>query len=87
MQEFTNLFEQLFLSTQMWGYLGPLAIVAVGLVAAKKDKLLGVMWFMVECLFMWHYLQLVAATPEYYWHLLILVLGGLATCIYPLFDR
>ena len=87
MQEFTNLFEQLFLSTEMWGYLGPLAIVAIGLLASKKDKGLGVMWFMVEMLLAWHYLQLVAATPDYWWHLIIIVLGGLATCVYPLFDR
>ncbi len=82
-----TIFYQLFLSMDMWGYLGPLALVIGGYFVAKKEKILGVLYFVVECLFVVQYIALVSATPEYWWHILILLLGGLFTCVYPLWDR
>ncbi len=80
-------FYDLFLSPQMWGYLGPIGIVVIGYLLCKKDKSLGVLWFVIECLFMSQYFLLVAATPAYWWHIVILLFGGLLTCVYPLWDR
>ena len=77
----------LFLSTEVWGYFGPMAIVIVGYFLVRKDIILGIFWFIVECLFIANYISLVAATPAYWWHIFILLLGGLFTLIYPIIDR
>ena len=76
-----------FLSLEMWGYLGPLGIVIIGYILTQKNTFLGILWFIVECLFIGHYLSLVDATPFYWWHITILLLGGLLTCVFPLWDR
>ena len=87
MQGAYDLFYELFLSTGISGYLGPLAIVIIGYVLMNRDKFLGVLWFVVECLFMAQYFTLIDATPDYWWQIFILMFGGLFTCIYPLWDR
>jgi len=82
-----NIFYELFLSSRMWGYIGPMALVIIGYIISKKEAILGALWFIVECLFIAHYLEIVEASPNYWWHIIILLLGGLFTCIYPLWDR
>lgn len=80
-------FEDLFLSTGIVGYIGPLALVAIGAYLMKKDKVVGLLYFIVECLVVAQYASLVEATPDYYWHMLIVLLGGLFTFVYPLWER
>ena len=46
-----NIFYLLFLSPEVWGYLGPFALVFIGYVLIRKDKFLVVLLFVVECLF------------------------------------
>ena len=82
-----NIFSELFLSLEMWGYLGPMALVLAGYIISKKDRTLGVLWFILECLFMAQYFGLVTATPQYWWHIFLLLFGGLFTCVYPMWDR
>lgn len=80
-----SMFFQLFFSMNMWGYIGPLGLVIIGYFVAKETKNLGIVWFLVECLVIANYLVLVSATPEYWWHILILLIG-LFSCLYPLWD-
>ena len=87
MQGAYDLFYDLFLSTGISGYLGPLALVIIGYMVMKKDKFLGVLWFVVECLFIAQYIDLVGVTPDYWWQIFILLFGGMFTCVYPLWDR
>jgi hypothetical protein len=82
-----EIFNDIFLSLEMYGYLGILGLIVGGYLVAKKNTFLGILWFIVECLFIGHYLALVEATPDYWWHIYILLLGGLFTCVYPLWDR
>jgi hypothetical protein len=82
-----SIFYQLFFSPEMWSYLGPIAVVVVGYFCMKEDKALGVLWFIVECLIIYQYLVLVATTPDYWWHVYILLFGGLFTCVFPLWDK
>ena len=82
-----SLFYQLFLSNNMWGYLGPIAVVIGGYFAMKKDTSLGVIWFVVECVIMAQYFALVEATPNYWWQIIILLLGGVLCLIPALMDR
>jgi len=70
-----NWFSEIFLSTEMWGYFGPLALVVIGYVIAKKERPLGIFFVIVDSLIIWYYLQLLSATPEYWWHIIILILG------------
>jgi len=85
-QAYDFLYE-IFLDTSLSGLFGPFALVLIGYVATRKDRMLGVFWFVIECLFMAAYLVLVEATPDYWWHIIILLIGGLSTCVFPLTDR
>jgi len=81
------LFYFLFLSNEIWGYFGPLLLVVVGFVLGKKDKVLGVVWFIVECLFIAQYATLMETTPDYIWHFLIILLGGIIVLIPALMSK
>jgi hypothetical protein len=83
----TGIFYELFLSLEMWSYLGPLGLVIGGYIVINKDRNLGIIWFVVECLFIAQYLTLVNATPEYWWHIFILLFGGMFTITYPLWGE
>ena len=87
MQGAYDLFYELFLSLEISGYFGPLGLVIIGLFVMKKDKVLGLLYFVVECLFIANYLDLVSATPDYWWHIIIILFGGLFTFVFPLWDR
>jgi len=70
-----TLLYQLFFSLNMWGYLGPIALVIVGYIASKKDRFIGLIFIIVKSLIIAIYLTLVTATPGYWWHVFILILG------------
>jgi len=76
-----ELFYYLFLSLDLWGYLGPLGLVLAGYALSQKDRMLGLVWFMVECLFIANYFTLIEATPDYWWHILIILLGGIIVLV------
>jgi hypothetical protein len=80
-----DLLNELFLSTELWGLLGPLAIVLFGAKLTKEDKNLGVMWYIV-ILFM----TLFTYLPDivtYTVHTFIMLGGGALTCIVPQLSR
>ena len=81
-----NWFSELFLSTEMWGYFGPLALVIIGYLLTKKNKELGIFLIIVESLLISHYLTLLGDTPEYWWHVIILLLGVIL-CAFQMMDR
>ncbi len=80
-------FIDLFTSTDMIGYIGPMALVVLGYYMVKKDKGLGMIAFIVQSLFIAQYLELVGATPAYWWHIFILIFGMLFTVVFELWDR
>jgi len=83
-------FEDLFLSTSIVGYIGPLALALIGgyLALHKKYRIMAWLFFIVEMVIVAEYLQLVeAGTYDYWWQILILLFGGLFTFVYPLWDR
>ena len=81
-----SIFFQLFLGVNMWGYLGPMALVIGGYFAMKKATSLGVIWFIVEVVVMAQYFALVEATPEYWWSIFIIMLGSIFTIAFPLWS-
>ncbi|MHC4737069.1 MAG: hypothetical protein ACYTDW_21865 [Planctomycetota bacterium] len=60
----SDLFYELFLNSEMWGYLGPLGLVIGGYIVAQKNNVLGLLWFVLECLFIAQYFSLVSATLD-----------------------
>jgi len=83
----TGFFYQIFLSLEMWSIFGPALIVICGFFVAKKDRGLGIIFFIVECLVVYQYFTLVDATPFYWWHIIILMFGGIIPCGFSLLDR
>ena len=75
-----------FLNTDMLGYLGPLALVVGGFIITKKEKGLGIFFIIADSLIIYQYLALVSATPDYWWQVIILLLG-VVQCTIQLIDR
>ena len=86
MQGAYDLFNELFLSTEISGYFGPLALVVIGYLLTKKEKNLGIFLIIVESLLIAQYLALIEATPDYWWQVIILLLGVIL-CAIQLIDR
>ena len=84
MQEI-NWFDELFYSTELWGYLGPLALVLIGAKLTHEDKNLGLLWYIVM-MFMTAYFYLPSITT-YYIQVFIMLFGGAVTCIVPQLSR
>ena len=82
-----SIVEELFLNTNFIGYIGPLALVFAGWFLLKKDRGLGLIAFIVESLFIAQYFVLVESTPDYWWHIFILIFGMLFTVVFQLWDR
>ena len=80
-----NWFDELFYSVELWGYLGPLALVFIGAVITEKNKSYGVMWYII-LMFMTLYFYLPDITT-YYIQVFIMLLGGALTCIVPQMSR
>ena len=82
----TGIFYDLFLSTGMWGYFGPLALVVIGFVVTKNERGLGIFFVIVDSLIIAQYLALVGTTPDYWWHIFILIFGVI-TCAFQMWSK
>ena len=82
-----NIFEELFYSTELWGFFGPALLVTITLLATKKDKGIGFIWYLVSCLgaFMF-YMPMTLDNPLFKWHLLIIVFGGFLSFVLELLN-
>ena len=87
MQEI-NIFEELFLSVDIWGWFGPLAIIVVSFIILTNRKLkpLGILFIIVEFLTISIYFDLVEATPWYWWNIIIMLLG-IIICIGQMWSK
>ena len=86
MQSAYDLFYDMFLSLEMWGYLGPLALVVIGFFITQKEPSLGIIMIILDSLVIATYLALIDATPDYWWHVIILLLGVIQ-CTIQLMNR
>jgi len=77
-----NWFSELFYSTDLWGWFGPIIIIVVSFIILldKKKKPLGIFFIILESLIVAQYLTLVEATPWYWWNIYIMIFGVI-TCI------
>ena len=75
MQNAYDLFYELFLTLGISGWFGPLALVIIGYLITKKERNLGIFIIIVNSLIIYHYFTLIEATPQYWWHVIILLLG------------
>jgi len=81
-----NWLSELFLSTSLWGVFGPLGLVIVSYFFIKKERPLGIFFIIVDSLVLAHYFSLVAATPEYWWNIYILIFG-VVQCILQMISK
>lgn len=81
-----NYLSELFYSQEVWGYIGPLAFVSLGYFVAKKNKFLGLLWYLVCLVIGFSYLGLTDTTPNFIWNAIIIIFGGGAACIIPVLD-
>ena len=83
-----NIFEELFLSVDIWGWFGPLAIIVVSFIILTNRKLkpLGILFIIVEFLTISIYFDLVEATPWYWWNIIIMLLG-IIICIGQMWSK
>ena len=83
-----NIFEELFLSVDIWGWFGPLAIIVISfmILTNKKLKPLGILFIIVEFLTISIYFDLVEATPWYWWNIIIMLLG-IIICIGQMWSK
>ena len=74
-----NILEELFLSTEIWSYFGPLALIAIGLMAIKKERILFIFFILVHSLLAYHYFTLISSNGWYIWHSFLMIFGIIAT--------
>ena len=84
MNEALDLFNELFYSTEIWGFTGVIGLVLFGYWLTKQDKNLGLGYFVIILIMSLSYLPLITT---YYWHLGILLLGGMLVCLVPQLSR
>jgi hypothetical protein len=72
-----NWFDEIFLSTDIQGWFGPLAIITISYIILTNRKLkpLGILFIIVEFLIASEYFSLVEATPWYWWNIFLMILG------------
>lgn len=88
MMQDINIFEELFLSNEIWGWFGPLGIIVIAFVilSNRKYKPLGVFFIIVESLLTYQYFTLAQDTSWYWWNALIM-LFGVIICAFQMLDR
>jgi len=78
----SGIWYDLFFSTTFLGYFGPFALVVIGYYLAKNERILGVLIAIVDILIISQYFALVGTTPDYWWQILIMIMG-VFLCIFP----
>jgi len=74
--EFFDLFNQLFLSTGVWGYIGISLVIVASLLFAKAVKYSWIFLIPLQALMAVEYLTL---GSSYFWHIILLVSGSIVT--------
>lgn len=77
-----NYFDELFLSTDIQGWIGPIVLIVIVfmILSNKKYRPLGIFFIILESLIIAYYFTLVEETPWYWWNIFIMILGVI-TCM------
>ena len=75
MDDAVNLFNVLFQNTSIYGYLGLLALITIGLVVTKKVRVSGVFWIIVLLIMGLDYAESTTATGYFSLHAVFCFLG------------
>ena len=80
-----NYLEELFFSTDLYGWFGPIIIIVVSfmILSNKRYKPLGIFFMILESLIAYTYYDLAVTTPWYYWNAFIMVIGCVV-CIFQM---
>ena len=79
MMQDINWLDELFLSTDLWGWFGPIILISITFIVLsnKKTKPLGILFMILQMLVTYTYVSLVDATPWYWWNIIIMIVGML----------
>lgn len=79
--EFYDLFNQLFYSEEVWGYMGVIGIAVLALIVTAKEPKAFPFLVMLQALMMITYFDHIAAGGYFVWHIIILLIGAFMTGI------
>ena len=79
--EFYDLFNQLFYSTEIWGYLGLAFVIGFLFVILYKIKEFTPISFLILCFMGLHYIDIMQGGGYYIWHSVIAFSGAILTVL------
>lgn len=80
--EFLDLFEQLFYSTEVWGFIGIAGIIAFFFLVTYKVKYVFPFFVLILAFMGVQYVGMVAETAFYIWHFIFLIVGALFLMVF-----
>lgn len=83
--EFYDLFNQLFYSTDVWGYLGIGFVITVALLLSYKYHLVTPIAVVIQVLMIVSYLNLSVLTYQY--HVILLFFGCIMTSLAGVYEK
>lgn len=84
--DWAELFNLLFYSPEMWGYLGVIAILFICYVIVDREPSYGILLYVLVLVMTWATYMTNALFLDNVWKVLALVFGGLAVCIGKYFE-
>lgn len=78
-----NYLQELFYSTEVWGYLGVFGMIFLAFMISKKSKALGIIWWVIMIIMAIDYMNMIASTGYYSLHAILLFFGGLIALFIP----
>ena len=80
--EFYDFFNQLFYSQEVWGYLGVIFTLIIGLVVCSKIREAAVIFVPIYSIMALDYAAKISVTGYFAWHFILMVLGAIMIPIY-----
>ena len=78
-----NYLNELFYSTEVWGYLGVFGMIFLAFIIGRKNKFAGVIWYVIMIIMAIDYLGMITASGYYSLHAIFLIFGGLLAIFFP----
>ena len=68
-----DILQQLFFSTDIYSYFGPLAFIVASIFIVQKEKVTYLFFFVIEALITFEYMELISTNGWFIWHAYLMV--------------
>lgn len=68
-----DILNQLFFSTEIYSYFGPLIFIVASIFIVQKERVTYLFFFIIEALITFRYLELISSNGWYIWHAYLMV--------------